>query len=354
MNPAAQLPATAGAAASGSGSAAASSDSCPSVAAYERIAAIGKGTYGVVYKARHTPTNNIVALKRVALHHEAAEGFPLTALREIAALRRLSPHPNIAQLHEVAVGSNRANVFLVFEYASIDLAAYVESASEPFTLSQVKSLMQQLLTALQHAHKNWVIHRDIKMSNLLYHKGVLKLADFGLARSFGSPSRDLTPGVVTLWYRSPEVLLGSQKYGTSSDLWSAGCIFAELLMGRPLFPGSTEPEQWRQLVNVLGSPSEQDWPGWAQLPRAEAVMGKSNQADALQHDILGAALPGVPADALDLLYGLLRWNPAARPTAHEALQHAFFNSEPPPCPVAHMPQLVSHADTVTTGKHLVQ
>jgi len=295
----------------------------------------------------------IVALKRVALHHEAAEGFPLTALREIAALRRLSPHPNIAQLHEVAVGSNRANVFLVFEYASVDLAAYVAEAPKPFLLSQTKGLVQQLLTALSHAHSNWVIHRDIKMSNLLYHKGVLKLADFGLARSFGFPSRELTPGVVTLWYRAPEILLGSAQYGTSADMWSVGCVFAELLMGRPLFPAAAEAELWRQMVNVLGLPSDEDWPEWKAMPRGKTMAHPSSSTAEHQHDILGAALPEAPPDALDLLYGLLRWNPAARISAADALEHPFFSTEPLPCTPAYMPQPVSHADLATTGQSLV-
>ena len=324
-----------------------------SVSVYERIAAIGKGTFGTVYKARHKDTNQIVALKRITLHHESAEGFPLTSLREIAALRRLAPHPNIAQLHEVAVGSNRANVFLVFEYASIDLAAYVATASKPFSASQSKSLLQQLLAALVHAHSNWIIHRDIKMSNLLYHKGVLKLADFGLARAFGSGTRDATPGVVTLWYRAPEILLGSASYDMSADLWSAGCIFAELLMGRPLFPAATETELWRQMVNVLGQPSEDDWPHWKTLPKAAALTRSTTAAAAPDHDILGAALPHAPAEALDLLYGLLRWSPGARINARDALQHAFFSTDPLPCDAKHMPQAVSHADLALSGQNLV-
>lgn len=207
---------------------------------YEKVGRVGEGTYGVVYKARDKVSGEYVALKRCIPHHESSDGFPLTTLREIHALRICSRHPNIVRLEQVAV-SHHTGVFLVFEYCGpLDLAQIMDEhypihRKSPFDQSQVKSLLQQLLSALEFCHSHALIHRDIKPSNMLYLQGKLKLADFGLSRSF-QMSKPLTPNVVSLWYRAPELLLWKNHtdYCFGIDLWAVGCVFCEFLQGKLL------------------------------------------------------------------------------------------------------------------------
>lgn len=186
--------------------------------------------------AREKETQQIRALKRMKMEKEQ-EGFPVTALRELTILKRMK-HPNIVNMVEVVVGTKQESVFLVFEYCEHDLATLLDSSpSAPFSEAEIKRLMLQLLEATAFMHEQWVIHRDIKMSNLLYTKGILKLCDFGLAREFGTPLRPYTPKVVTLWYRAPELLLGAKTYSSSVDMWACGAILGEWLGHAPLLPG---------------------------------------------------------------------------------------------------------------------
>ncbi len=228
---------------------------CNPASDYKKINRIGEGTYGFVYRAQHRVTNEIVALKRIILHHEESEGFPLTSIREIKTLKRCQ-HPNVVKFLEVVVGQSRDAVFLLFEYCEHDLSILLRNYEHPFRESEIKRLMIQLLSAVDFLHKQWIVHRDIKLSNLLYNsKGELKLADFGLARTVGYPSTDpLTPTVVTLWYRAPEVLLGAGQYSFPIDLWSVGCVFGELLLGEAILQSSTELEQIYVIFKLLGKP----------------------------------------------------------------------------------------------------
>lgn len=167
---------------------------CAPVGNFEKLNRIGEGTYGTVYRAIDKKTRCLVALKRVILHNEKTDGFPLTTLREIAALRLCSGHPNCVELLDVAVGKRRDGVFLVFEYCEHDLSALVKTFRQPFNEAEVKSLLLQLLSAIAFLHRNKMIHRDIKLSNLLYNnRGKLKVADFGLARVFSTPKAKMTP-----------------------------------------------------------------------------------------------------------------------------------------------------------------
>ena len=215
---------------------------CRSVDEFECINRIEEGTYGVVYRARDKRTNEVVALKRLKMEKEK-EGFPITSLREVSTLLK-AHHPNVVTIKEVVVGHNMDKIYMVMEFVEHDLKALMETMRGPFSIGEVKTLMHQLLSAIRHLHDNWIIHRDLKTSNLLLnHRGILKVADFGLAREYGSPLRPYTPVVVTLWYRAPELLLGIKEYSTPIDVWSCGCIFAELLTLKPLFPGKSEIEQ---------------------------------------------------------------------------------------------------------------
>ncbi|XP_030542007.1 cyclin-dependent kinase G-2 isoform X2 [Rhodamnia argentea] len=238
---------------------------CRSVDEFERLNKIDEGTYGVVYRARDKKTGEIVALKKVKMEKER-EGFPLTSLREINILLAFH-HPSIVDVKEVVVGSNLDSIFMVMEYMEHDLKGLMETMKQPFSQSEVKCLMLQLLEGVKYLHDNWVLHRDLKTSNLLLNnRGELKICDFGLARQYGSPLKPYTHLVVTLWYRAPELLLGAKQYSTAIDMWSLGCIMAEMLSKEPLFNGKTEFDQLDKIFRTLGTPNETIWPGFSKLP----------------------------------------------------------------------------------------
>ncbi|KAM0907532.1 hypothetical protein ACQ4PT_016049 [Festuca glaucescens] len=248
---------------------------------FEKLEQIGEGTYGQVYMARETETNEIVALKKIRMDNER-EGFPITAIREIKILKKLH-HQNVTQLKEIVTSPGperdeqgkpidgnkyKGSIYMVFEYMDHDLTGLADRPGMRFTVPQIKCYMKQLLTGLHYCHVNQVLHRDIKGSNLLIdNEGNLKLADFGLARSFSSDHNgNLTNRVITLWYRPPELLLGSTRYGPAVDMWSVGCIFAELLNGKPILPGKNEPEQLTKIFELCGTPDESNWPGVTKMP----------------------------------------------------------------------------------------
>jgi len=196
---------------------------------YQKMEKVGEGTYGVVYKAKDRVTGEIIALKKIRLEAED-EGIPSTAIREISLLKELQ-HPNIVRLYDVV--HTERKLTLVFEFLDQDLKKYLDVCDSGLGYPIMKSFLFQLLTGVAYCHHHRVLHRDLKPPNLLINReGQLKLADFGLARAFGIPVRSYTHEVVTLWYRAPDVLLGSRKYSTPVDIWSVGCIFAEMANGR--------------------------------------------------------------------------------------------------------------------------
>ncbi|KAL1132710.1 hypothetical protein AAG570_010662 [Ranatra chinensis] len=231
---------------------------------YVKLEKIGEGTYGIVYKARHKTTGRIVALKRIRLDADS-EGIPSTTIREISLLKELK-HPNIIALLEV-IYCEENNVFIAFEFMLQDLKKFMDDSKKPTSLALVKSYMHQLLSAIGYCHAHLIVHRDLKPQNLLINAaGHIKLADFGLGRACGVPLRTYTHEVVTLWYRAPEILLGTKLYTNSVDIWSLGCIFAEIASLKPLFPGDSEIDQLFRIFRTLGTPDECVWPGVTQLP----------------------------------------------------------------------------------------
>nr|GMC57017.1 probable serine/threonine-protein kinase At1g54610 [Ipomoea batatas] len=207
---------------------------------FQRSEKIGQGTYSTVYRARDNESGKMVALKKVRFDNFQPESVRFMA-REITILRRLD-HPNIMKLMGIVTSRLSCSIYLVFEYMEHDLAGLLSCPEISFSESQIKCYMKQLLSGLEHCHSTGVIHRDIKVSNILVsNEGVLKIADFGLANFVSARNKQpLTSRVVTLWYRPPELLLGSTNYGETVDLWSAGCVFAELFSGRPFLKGRTE------------------------------------------------------------------------------------------------------------------
>ncbi|XP_058284814.1 cyclin-dependent kinase 3 isoform X3 [Hylobates moloch] len=292
---------------------------------FQKVEKIGEGTYGVVYKAKNRETGQLVALKKIRLDLEM-EGVPSTAIREISLLKELK-HPNIVQLLDVV--HNERKLYLVFEFLSQDLKKYMDSTpGSELPLHLIKSYLFQLLQGVSFCHSHRVIHRDLKPQNLLINElGAIKLADFGLARAFGVPLRTYTHEVVTLWYRAPEILLGSKFYTTAVDIWSIGCIFAEMVTRKALFPGDSEIDQLFRIFRMLGTPSEDTWPGVTQLPDYKGSFPKWTRKG------LEEIVPNLEPEGRDLLMQLLQYDPCQRITAKTALAHPYF-STPEPSPAA--------------------
>ncbi|KAM7476944.1 hypothetical protein LguiB_024187 [Lonicera macranthoides] len=299
---------------------------------FEKIDKIGQGTYSNVYKAKDTITGKIVALKKVRFDNLEPESVKFMA-REIVILRRLD-HPNVIKLEGLVTSRMSCSLYLVFEYMEHDLAGLAASPVITFTEEQVKCYIHQLLSGLEHCHNHNVLHRDIKGSNLLLdNKGVLKIADFGLATIFNPKHKHpMTSRVVTLWYRPPELLLGATDYGVGIDLWSAGCILAELLAGKPIMPGRTEVEQLHKIYKLCGSPSDEYWKK-SKLPNATLFKPREPYKRCISQ-----TYKHFPSSSLPLIETLLAIDPAERKTATDALNSEFFTTEPYACDPSSLPQ----------------
>ncbi|XP_070336034.1 cyclin-dependent kinase 3 isoform X5 [Odocoileus virginianus] len=337
---------------------------------FQKVEKIGEGTYGVVYKAKNKETGQLVALKKIRLDlstppsfslncctplSRETEGVPSTAIREISLLKELK-HPNIVRLLDVVHSEKK--LYLVFEFLSQDLKKYMDSipASE-LPPHLVKSYLFQLLQGVNFCHSHRVIHRDLKPQNLLISElGAIKLADFGLARAFGVPLRSYTHEVVTLWYRAPEILLGCQFYSTAVDIWSIGCIFAEMVTRRALFPGDSEIDQLFRIFRTLGTPSEAMWPGVTQLPDYKGSFPKWTSKE------LEEIVPNLEPEGQDLLLVgtatlAVRPQPAdlsqGRPGPPVLLVHPDCLGTPPVCAGASLPLRTCEAYRLKTPLHLL-
>ncbi len=306
---------------------------CDEVSKYERLAKIGQGTFGEVFKARDKKDKSkIVALKKVLMENEK-EGFPITALREIKILQLLR-HDNIVNLYEICHSrGNHSTFYLVFEFCEHDLAGLLSNVNVKFSLGEIKSVMQQLLNGLYYIHQNKIIHRDLKAANVLITKqGVLKLADFGLARAIskkaGQPNR-YTNRVVTLWYRPPELLLGERNYGPSIDLWGVGCIMAEMWTRCPIMQGNTEQHQLTLIGHLCGAITPEVWPGVDGLE----LYNRMELPAAGCRRRVKERLKNYVKDkyACDLIDKMLCLDPSKRIDADSALNHDFFWTDPMPC-----------------------
>lgn len=278
---------------------------------------LGEGTYGVVYKAVDKRTNETVALKKILLEQEE-EGIPATSIREISILKDLK-HTNVVGLKEVI--NSRGKLVMVLEYLDMDLKKYLEVQQSPISPMLIKSYTYQILAGLCYCHCQRIIHRDMKPQNLLLNRqGLIKIADFGLARAFTIPLRSYTHEVVTLWYRAPEILLGSSYYSVGIDVWSVGCIMAEMFRKSPLFQGDSEPDQIYAIFEVLGTPNDEIWPEFSSLPEYKEGRFKQWPKRSLAEFVTGA-----DPLALDLIEKMLVYDPAKRISAKDALSHPYFD-----------------------------
>lgn len=258
----------------------------------------------------------------------------MTSLREVSILLELK-HENVVSVKEVVVGSSMDNVYMVMEYCEHDLKGVLNKMLDlhPYGESEVKSLMLQLLKGVSYLHENWVLHRDLKTANILMNdEGILKICDFGLARMFGDPLRCFTQGVVTLWYRAPELLLGVGMYDEKVDIWSVGCIFAELVLLDSLFSGQGELDLLNQMVEIMGTPREEVWKGFDELEYAKKIVLKKQYECRLRKRVLSfdafGRRTGLSEAGMQLMESMLCYDPKKRISAREALRHKYFREAP--------------------------
>uniref|UniRef100_A0A673Y7W2 cyclin-dependent kinase n=1 Tax=Salmo trutta TaxID=8032 RepID=A0A673Y7W2_SALTR len=284
---------------------------------YIKLDKLGEGTYATVFKGRSKLTDNLVALKEIRLEHE--EGAPCTAIREVSLLKDLK-HANIVTLHDIV--HTDKSLTLVFEYLDKDLKQYMDDCGNIMSMHNVKIFLFQILRGLAYCHKRKVLHRDLKPQNLLINeRGELKLADFGLARAKSVPTKTYSNEVVTLWYRPPDVLLGSSEYSTQIDMWGVGCIFYEMAAGRPLFPGSTVEDELHLIFRLLGTPSEDSWPGISGVDEFKSYnFPKYKPQPFINH------APRLDTEGIELVLSFLKYESKKRISADEAMKQAYFKS----------------------------
>lgn len=290
---------------------------------YSKLEQLGEGSYATVFKGFSSLTNQVVALKEIRLQEE--EGAPFTAIREASLLKGLR-HANIVTLHDII--HTRETLTFVFEYVHTDLSQYLERHPGGLNPSNVKLFLYQLLRGLAFCHQRRILHRDLKPQNLLISEvGELKLADFGLARAKSIPSHTYSHEVVTLWYRPPDVLLGSTEYSTSLDMWGVGCIFTEMISGQATFPGMKDAfDQLNQIFKVLGTPTERTWEGVTKFTNYDLKKLDKHPGQSLACCV--PKLSFVP-HAQELAAKFLQMQPHMRISASAAKRHEYFQDLPP-------------------------
>mmetsp|Transcript_14324 Transcript_14324/g.16247 ORF Transcript_14324/g.16247 Transcript_14324/m.16247 type:complete len:450 (+) Transcript_14324:193-1542(+) len=303
-------------------------DDQPTLDGYSRTNRIGQGAYGIVYKGIQRSTGSTVAIKRIPFADATPEGgVPCNVIREISLLRELE-HPNVVRLLDVNQ-AQQGELYLVFEFVAHDLKTYLDrhqtsndvSKRHGLPVDTVRSFMKQIMDGVGHCHTFRILHRDLKPHNLLISSDgkQLKLADFGLARLSGLPSGPYTAEVVTLWYRAPELLLGATRYCGPVDVWSIGCIFAEMATGYALFPGRSDIDQLFKIFQRRGTPNNDIWPNCTRLPHYNPDFPQWNP-----RPIRGFIDEFDSIHAADLLERLLQYDPEQRVVCKAALQHPFF------------------------------
>ena len=289
---------------------------------YKKLSKIGEGTYGVVYKAEDIQKKRIVALKKIRLKPEE-EGIPSTAIREISLLKECK-NKNI--IHLIDVIHTKSKLTLIFEYCETDLKRIMdEKREEKLPLKTIKEYFYQIIKGLNYLHKKKIIHRDLKPQNLLINsENKIKICDFGLARGYGVPVKTYTNEVVTLWYRPPDILLGNKIYDISCDIWSAGCIFAEMLLGHPLFSGKNESEQCEQIFHLIGTPDEDTFNWLKESPEWNTGINGDGFTKVTRKNFLTTFNQVDDQLAIDILDKILVFDPEQRICTDDLLKHPFF------------------------------
>ncbi|KAI8065939.1 kinase-like domain-containing protein [Gongronella butleri] len=289
---------------------------------YKKLSKIGEGTYGEVFRGIHRRTKEKVALKRIQLNHLQG-GISTTALREIALLKEIN-HKHVIRLRDIIY--REQNLYIVFDFSDVDLRRYIDHVGrDGLTYKHIKGFTHQILSGLHYCHAHRILHRDLKPQNLLIDRnGNLTIADFGLSRAFGVPLRAYTHHVITLWYRAPEILLGSEFYSTAVDMWSVGCILAEMITLRPLFPGDSQIDELFKIFEILGTPDEKVWPGVSTLPCFTDTFPPWDPKDLTKAFENEQRKLTITENMIDLLKSLLTYDPCHRISAKKAEEHPFF------------------------------
>ncbi|CAJ0586750.1 unnamed protein product, partial [Mesorhabditis spiculigera] len=298
---------------------------------YEKLKHLGEGQFANVYKAKDNTSGEIVAIKKIKLgsRTEARDGVNRTALREIKLLKEIH-HENIISLRDVI--GNKSSISLVFDFMETDLEHLIKDSNIILTTPHIKNMMLQTFLGLNFLHVNFIVHRDLKPNNLLMNSaGRVKIADFGLARFFGSPNRVYTHQVVTRWYRCPELLYGARSYGVNVDIWAMGCIFAELLLRNPIFPGESDLDQLIKIYRFLGTPTTEDWPLMESLPDYIPFREPCQRVDLRQ------VFSAVSDSAIELLEKMLEFDPLKRWDSDQCLSSVYFQVEPFACDDSELP-----------------
>lgn len=300
---------------------------------YDVTGKLGSGTWGVVHRAKQKETGRIVAIKKIK-SDKPEEGVNFTAVREIKLLREFK-HENIIELVDCFTTPDLA-VCLVYECAETDLKNILDDKAISISMADTKQHLLSLLKAIAACHERWILHRDLKPDNMLFlQDGTMKLADFGLARTFGTPQLRLSPQAITLWYKPPELLLGAYEYSSSADMWSVGCIFAELLLRRPFLQGKGDHKTQLQndisqldtIFTVFGTPNQTNWPDYETLPLCARGLHWEHETTAIPFDEIFTA---APKDAISLLRSIMVLDPNMRFSASQCLSHPYFSNEPAP------------------------
>ena len=306
---------------------------------YVKDKKLGEGTYAIVYLGHlKADPSSLLAIKKIKVNTEYRLGLSMDAIREVKYLQELS-HPNIIALHAVFSSKNQ-NLNLVLEYLPLgDLEMLIkDSEGIRYGTAEVKAWMGMLGRAVWFCHENFVLHRDIKPNNLLIAAdGEVKLADFGLARSFSDPYRPMTYQVITRWYRPPELLFGARFYSGAVDVWSMGTVFAELILRAPFVAGNTDVHQLELICNTIGTPTEENWPGVSKLEgflkydKAATIPVRGKEFYLSRFGTVGPV-------GVDLLMSMLALDPRQRCTARQVLEHKWWSSDPRPTAKKDLPK----------------
>mmetsp|Transcript_55450 Transcript_55450/g.179838 ORF Transcript_55450/g.179838 Transcript_55450/m.179838 type:complete len:348 (-) Transcript_55450:133-1176(-) len=299
---------------------------------FERVESnIGEGTYGKVHKARDRETGRLVAIKKAKASKLDTEvgGVSITALREIKLMQAVQ-HPNVMGYLEVFVEAGALHI--VMDYMDGDLRKLIEDKGLVLNETHVKCLSRQILEGLAALHQEFFVHRDLSPGNILlsFNTGVARIGDFGFSRTIGHRDRPLTPMCTTMWYRAPELFYGAKYYGQTVDIWSVGCLIAEMFLREPFFQGKGEFDMMQKIFEKTGTPTEEVWKDVSALPVFLPF-------SAFPRTSMAHWLPGVSTFAQSLVDGLLALDPKQRPSAQDTLRHQFFGEWPAACRPAELP-----------------
>ncbi|CAL5339763.1 unnamed protein product [Camellia sinensis] len=289
---------------------------------YEMGEVIGCGAFGVVHKGLLLESKQTVAIKKMHpldLHN----GAPSTIMEEISLLKEME-HANIVKLLEAIPNTDKGS-YMIFEYLDYDLEIFMKTFPKKSKNKQrIKNFLRQILSGLAYCHELKIMHRDLRPDNLLVDRegSVVKIADFGLARKFSSPPGEYCPEVVNLRYMPPEILLGSHEYSTHVDVWSVGCIFAEMIDHQPLFDDLSDKDHLHKIFSIMGTPDATAWPGVTSLP--DYIPDDFPKQDPKN---LAEYVPNLEPAGVDLLSEMLCMNPARRISALDALAHPYFKND---------------------------